>query len=251
LSSLALIAGLAVWVHDLATRDARAVPVVRALEGPARVQPEDPGGFQAAHQGFAVNDIASDSVSPPVGERVVLAPAPVGPAPEDIETPVAAAPVDPAVSLRNAIDGALSELLGIDLAPTAAPAPQNGAVVQQPRPQARPDPDLATRAAPDAAWVAAAARPATMDPALIAPGTRLVQLGSYTSDAGAQQAWAQLSARFEDYVTPKSRVIEPVSHAGTDVFRLQAYGFDTLGDARAFCAVLLAGKADCIPTLKR
>ena len=44
LTSVALIAGLAIWGYRLAVRDVTGVPVIRAMEGPMRVAPEDPGG---------------------------------------------------------------------------------------------------------------------------------------------------------------------------------------------------------------
>jgi len=77
LMSLTLIAGLAIWGYKLAVRDVSGVPVVRALEGPMRVQPEDPGGENAAHQGFAVNAVQADGQAAAPAERLVLAPAPV------------------------------------------------------------------------------------------------------------------------------------------------------------------------------
>ena len=64
-------------------------------------------------------------------------------------------------------------------------------------------------------------------------------------------AWSELSERFDDYMAPKSRVIETAELGGQTVYRLQAYGFDGLSDARSFCAVLLAESADCIPALTR
>lgn len=249
ISSVALLAGLAFWVQDLATRDARSVPVVRAMDGPARVQPEDPGGFEAPHQGLTVNSVASDTPDAPLSERVVLAPEPVGPAPEDVPAPAAAAPEDPAASLRKAIDGALSEVLGT--APAGA-ARERDAPSAAPRPTRRPDPDLATRAATATGLAAAdAALPATRDPADIPVGTRLVQLGSFVSEAAAKEAWAALDDRFGAYMRSAARVIETADLGGQTAYRLQAYGFDTLAQARGFCAVLLAAKADCIPTLKR
>lgn len=251
LSSVALLAGLGMWVQDLVTRDARTVPVVRAMEGPARVQPENPGGFEAAHQGFAVNTVASDTPTAPMGERVVLAPEPVGPAPEDTSQPVtAAAPTDPATSLRNAIDGALSEVLGTQVAPpTGADDPAQSQ--EKPRPQKRPDLDIVTRSAPSLDLPGIAPRPVAIDPELISPGTRLVQLGSFDNEADAIASWDSMSVRFADYMRLKSRVVEPVDLGGQTVYRLQAYGFDGLADARSFCSVLLAEKADCIPSLAR
>jgi hypothetical protein len=256
LSSVALVAGLAVWVHDLATRDVRSVPVVRALEGPARVAPDDPGGFEAAHQGLAVNSVPADAPAPPVGERIVLAPEPVGPAPEDIApqepapAETAAAPQDPADVLRNAIDGALSEVLGerpiAGDTPAVAPSP----AVDLPRPQPRPDPDIATRAAPDAGLPTLASF-RVQDAAAIPAGTGLAQLGRFGSRDAAFASWADLAARFGAYIAPRTPVVEEMSGESGAFFRLQAQGFDNLASARAFCAVLEANGDACVPAVKR
>lgn len=83
LTSVALIAGLGVWAYNLAVRDVRGVPVIQALEGPARVAPEDPGGELASHQGMAVNEIAADGTAGDPADRLTLAPRPDGLAEED------------------------------------------------------------------------------------------------------------------------------------------------------------------------
>ncbi len=75
--SLALIAGLGVWGYELFMRDVNGVPVVRALEGPMRVAPDNPGGVEAPHQGLAVNTVAADNGPEEPAERLVLAPAPI------------------------------------------------------------------------------------------------------------------------------------------------------------------------------
>lgn len=252
-SSVALVAGLGVWVHDLATIDARSVPVVRALEGPARVAPDDPGGFEAAHQGLALNTVPAETPSAPVGDRIVLAPTPVGPAPEDIAPATAdAAPTDPADILRNAIDGALSEVLGEQpIADDArGPAPAAAPAVVAPRPTQRPDPDVVTRAAPDAG-LPDMRDLLPKDPSLIAPGTGVAQLGRYPSRDAAFAAWADLDTRFGAYLLARTPVVEDVSADGVPFYRLQAQGFADLGAARAFCAVLDANGDACVPTLKR
>ncbi|MGR3513388.1 MAG: SPOR domain-containing protein [Paracoccaceae bacterium] len=74
--SLILIAGLATWGWKLWVRDVTGVPVVRALEGPMRTAPEDPGGLASEYQGLSVNRIAESRVQTPPAEEVVLAPAP-------------------------------------------------------------------------------------------------------------------------------------------------------------------------------
>lgn len=88
--SLALIVGLGVWGYKLAMRDVTGIPVVRAIEGPMRVQPENPGGQSAAHQGFAVNDVQSEGQAAAPADRLVLAPAPEDLAEEDMTTEVSA-----------------------------------------------------------------------------------------------------------------------------------------------------------------
>jgi hypothetical protein len=52
-----VIVVMGVWAWRLGTRDATEVPVIRAMEGPSRMQPADPGGLQAAHQGLEVNGV--------------------------------------------------------------------------------------------------------------------------------------------------------------------------------------------------
>lgn len=88
LTSLALVIGIGIWGYRLMVRDVSGVPVVRALEGPMRVQPKDPGGQQADYQGLAVNRIAAQGTAAPPADRLILAPRPVGLTEED--TPVAA-----------------------------------------------------------------------------------------------------------------------------------------------------------------
>lgn len=82
-ASLFLVAGIGVWGYELVMRDVSGVPVVRAIEGPMRVQPENPGGEPADHQGLAVNAVAAQGVASPPAEQLLLAPKPVELAEED------------------------------------------------------------------------------------------------------------------------------------------------------------------------
>ncbi|MFU8880978.1 MAG: SPOR domain-containing protein [Rhodobacterales bacterium] len=84
--SLALVIGVAVWGYKLLMRDVNGIPVVRAMEGPMRLQPEMPGGATADHQGLAVNQIAATGNAAPPADRLVLAPRPVALAEEDVTT---------------------------------------------------------------------------------------------------------------------------------------------------------------------
>ena len=82
-ASLALIVGVGIWGYKLVVRDVSGVPVVRAIEGPMRVQPTDPGGKPADHQGLAVNAVAAQGTAAAPADRLVLAPKPVSLSEED------------------------------------------------------------------------------------------------------------------------------------------------------------------------
>ncbi|AMY69772.1 SPOR domain-containing protein [Frigidibacter mobilis] len=84
LTSLALIVGLGVWGYKLAVRDVTGVPVIAALEGPARVAPENPGGELAQHTGLAVNTVAAVGEAAGTANELRLAPYPTSLADEDL-----------------------------------------------------------------------------------------------------------------------------------------------------------------------
>ncbi len=276
--SVALVAGLGWWGYDLAVRDARGVPVVRALEGAMRVAPTDPGGEVADYQGLAVNDVAADGAAAPPADRLVLAPPPVelsledGPGLEGVTPPAAAeesarldAPVDTVPVIAGgqdaAVEAALAEALGLDEAvpenvvETAAldaqglPPPE-GAITRSPRPMPRPE----TRpAAPAGAGAAAAtpARPEVVDSATLPPGTRLVQFGAFDSAEEAEAQWMKLAGRFGALMEGKKMVIEPAESGGRTFWRLRAVGFEDESDSRRFCAVFEAENIKCIPVAQR
>ena len=274
ISSVALMVGLGYWVYDLATRDARSVPVVRALEGPSRLAPEDPGGFEAAHKGYAVNSIASEKgKDTPLSDRVTLAPEPVGP--EETDKPVAAAkvtPPDPASALRSAVEGALSEVLGlpgpdapadggaavplpgVDPEEGAADGTENGAdagpvIRPMPRPGSAGAAAKVTRASAAVVPAALGVTTADVDPSGIGAGSRLVQLGAFDSRDEADAVWSSLSASYYDYFALHPKVVEEATVNGRTFYRLRAFGFDDLAAAQNFCAMLVAAKVDCIPVL--
>ncbi|MDU8926794.1 SPOR domain-containing protein [Alisedimentitalea sp. MJ-SS2] len=95
--SLALIVGIGVWGYKMLSRDVSGVPIVRVASGdPMRVQPVDPGGSPAMHQGLAVNQVAAEGAAERPADRLVLAPAPVSLDDEDMAgaaAQVASAPV--------------------------------------------------------------------------------------------------------------------------------------------------------------
>ncbi len=124
-ASLALVAGVGVWGYQLIMRDVSGVPVVRAAEGPMRVQPENPGGTPADHQGLAVNAVAAVGTAAPPADRLILAPRPVSLTDED--TPMTALEATNAVQVieepatDQAIVNALAEGLAAEPLPEQTP----------------------------------------------------------------------------------------------------------------------------------
>jgi hypothetical protein len=289
-SSVVLVLGLAVWGYQLTVRDVTDVPVIRALEGPARVQPADPGGQLAQHTGLAVNSVQSEGEAEGPASQVILAPEPIDLTREDaIVAPPSEIEVDAEgvveeavgtmVSLNGDVSGdgnvesaqALADRLAAGATPleNTAPAdeqvalnlarpildPKIPGVNRSPVPTRKPQVDLAALQAQAAVASAVSAvgggATAEIDPTSIASGTRLVQLGAFDDAATARLEWDKIAARFEDYIDGKSRVIQEATSGGRKFYRLRAVGFDDLNASRRFCAVLVAGKAACIPVLAR
>lgn len=272
--SVALLAGVGVWSYRLMVRDVSGVPVIRALEGPIRVSPTDPGGRQAAYQGLAVNAVAAEGTARPAADEIVLAPGPVALSDEDRPVaPVASAVAPPSAGQAVAVSPQSQPALPIpasltlepvDLVPASIPG-----VARSPVPPRRPasaQVAAAPRASADAAvghdaeaeallaelaTRLAPARHVDIDPDTLTPGTRLVQLGAYDDEPAAREAWEVLAGRFSAHLDGRGRIIEPATSGGRTFYRLRAHGFADEPEARRFCAVLLAENADCIPVLIR
>ncbi|MBF9032328.1 SPOR domain-containing protein [Rhodobacterales bacterium HKCCE3408] len=144
--SLVLIAGLVIWGWQLLVRDVSGVPVVAALEGPMRIEPEDRGGIERDHQGLSVNRISEGREAAPAADRIVLAPPPVDLA----ETPpppraTAAAPAEAPAPAEMAMADPADEVA----APLTRPedeATEEVAAAPRPDPAAAPTPEAASEA---------------------------------------------------------------------------------------------------------
>lgn len=281
--SVALIAGVSVWGYRLMVRDVSGVPVVRAMDGPMRLSPADPGGRQAAFQGLAVNSVAAEGVAGPAPDRVVLAPAPVtlteadmaarrppaavpaqAPvAPDAIPAPIQVAAVLPVPGAADVAPAAAQPLAVLPadapgLARSPIPRPRPGGLTARTQSPATTAPagatgrdSVAEAVLDDLVARMAAPRVTEIDPATLAPGTRLVQLGAYDTAAEARAAWDALANRFGGFFDGQARVVEAATSGGRDFFRLRAHGFRDEPEARRFCSVLLAENVDCIPVLVR
>ncbi len=275
---LVLVAAIGLWAYRLGTRDAAEVPIIRAMEGPARIQPDDPGGRTAAHQGLELNNVLAGQPAPipratsgadtmampvalteedgPQGELILAAPErPIDdPAlgaldfTPDADAPGAVGPAPdlggtPAASPKDLVAELLqSEAGAADDAATAATTTAAG-----PRPLRRPT-DLRVARAPaptttDAAPSAAAVR----EVASVSSGARLVQLGAFDSEDITRAAWAQMVARNGDLLGDKSLYIERTTSNARVFYRLRVAGFDTTDQTRITCEQLRSRGIDCIP----
>jgi hypothetical protein len=263
--SIGLVAGMGFWGYQLAVRDVSGVPVVRALEGPARVAPDDPGGMQAAYQGLAVNAVAAEGAAAPLPDRIVLAPPPLeldfGSGPESADRAEAAgeAAPDPAPLTQAALraDAPAPEAVPETTPGSAAtemprvPADLPG-VARSPVPPPRPGGDLVAEAAAMAALSALTpGRGIDVDPDSLAAGTRLVQLGAFDDADAARAEWNRLTGRHPALLEGHGRVIQAAESGGRTFYRLRAAGFADEAEARRFCAVLQPEQSICIPVLLR
>ena len=285
LLSVLLIAGLMAWAWQLWVRDVTGVPVIKALSGPMRVLPEDPGGLASENRGLTVNRIAEERTDVVPAKKVVLVSEPValddnedlamGALPlaadaradaalpgnaidvEEAAVTVGEAPrfgteqviVGQGDLVRSGTDRAVREALaGVLAVPAGTTVGATGArmIPAAFRPPPRRPEGLRAMAAP-------AAGPSAGDVQLSAvpPGTRLVQLGAYGDADAAHAGWDRVVARFGDYMVGKRRVVQEVETGHRTFFRLRATGFVDLADARRFCSVLQADGADCIPVVQQ
>jgi hypothetical protein len=183
--------------------------LIKAESTPYKVRPADPGGLKVDN---------NDRVAQRTG---------VG---SDINSPLdlAALPEEPIV-------GAGARL------PQAQPQTQTSAAPQQSGPvkaastdDAKPKPAETVAPKPEQA----APSPPT-SPADTGSGGGMAQLGAFSTEAKAREAWKTLSKRFS-YLAPLTPVILPVKSGDATLYRLRASG----GPAASICARLkVAGEA--------
>lgn len=274
ITSISLVLGLGFWSYELTMRDITEVPVVRALKGPLRIQPINPGGETAAHQGLAVNSVQSKGGVEQPSDRVVLAPAPVRLSDEDIAQ-ATYRPQHRASELdaqpKNLTDvSALSEgeeaLDPIDAAVRAAVAEAESSqaasaiaklpgVKRSPRPRHRivvAALGSGTQTSPLLVETPKRAETAVeVDPLTVQPGTRLVQLGAFDDRETATKEWAYILERHGDLIGDRKRLIQEAESGGRSFYRLRMVGFDNLSDSRRLCSALLARGTPCIPVTAR
>ena len=219
--SLALLVGVGVWGYKLMVRDVSGVPVVRALDGPMRIQPENPGGRPADNQGLAVNAVAADGAAEAPADTLILAPQPVDLTAEDAPAAqlVRPAPRSPAPAQQPSQSDDIEALVA-QITAGVAPLTENAAE-PDPQPAAAPivapEPVVVAAAVPSAAPVSAAA-PASV--ARDVPGVAVSLRPQRRPAGGPPETVVASSAQAPDSALD----IDPADvPAGTRVVQLGAY----------------------------
>lgn len=265
--SLGLVIGLGIWGYKLAVRDVSGIPVVRALEGPLRVAPENPGGDVANHQGLSVNAVAAAGTALPLPDKLILAPKEVTLTADDQAGTAALQPLpemDPAMADQAAPEiTALAEprLTPVEIAPVIAsgetPDPAmdaTGLAIRQPLPATQEDAVAAALAAaladgdgPDATVTTelAAADPVKSIRPKLRPTNRSAPAVA-TETAAVESVAAATETAAEAPVAAAVAEMDPATiPAGTRLVQLGA--FDDEASARAAWAQLLSDFPDILP----
>lgn len=106
-----------------------------------------------------------------------------------------------------------------------------------------PAPVVAAKAAAAKSSTPEAAKPVVNAPEPVSAGGSTLQLGAFSSESRAREAWKGLSSRFS-YLAGLTPVILPTAKDGKTLYRLRATGAGGPGEARAICGKLsVAGEA--------
>ena len=257
--SVSLVIGVIYWGFLLGQRDATEVPVIRAMEGNARIVPDDPQGTQANNQGLAVNEVLAETTPSAVNTSTTLAPSAQTVTDEDeTMSALGSVPEQPASNAEPIVVDASTLMVEINPAVTA-PTALDGMTM----PIRRPDNFLQKDPISDAIegllqeLIPEEGDTSFETPDLprpepkygnpwLDPGAALIQLGAYNSLEDAGDIWIDYQNEHGDLLSNTQRYIEPIETGGRLLYRLRAAGFDGLDQTRAICAALDARGVDCI-----
>ena len=275
--SLSLLTGAIGWSYQLIVRDINQIPIVRAQLGPLRVAPDDPGGLTAANQGLSVTQLAVNE-RPILSDEIFLAPAAEVLSEENVALQISEENSSITnkekfdtleVSTENSLDlKILPEQNATGLASnneavlsTAAFSPKKleienavslalsltnevNSSFNSLRPKIRPV--VLNQIQTDNIAQSVANELVVTLPV----GSAVVQLGAFESKSLAQIEWQRLEALLGSVLTSKNMVIQKAESGGKVFYRLRAFGFDDLSDARQFCSAV-NDKVACIPVVTR
>ena len=275
--SLSLLTGAIGWSYQLIVRDINQIPIVRAQLGPLRVAPDDPGGLTAANQGLSVTQLAVNE-RPLLSDEIFLAPAAEVLSEENVALQISEENSSITnkenfdtleVSTENSLDlKILPEQNATGLASnneavlsTAAFSPKKLEIenavslalsltnevdssFNSLRPKIRPV--VLNQIQTDNIAQSVANELVVTLPV----GSAVVQLGAFESKSLAKIEWQRLEALLGSVLTSKNMVIQKAESGGRILYRLRAFGFDDLSEARQFCSAV-NDKVACIPVVIR
>lgn len=239
--SLALLAGAVTWGVQLVRRDVSGIPVVRALEGPMRNPPADPGGEIADHTGLSVDDVAGTGLTAPAEAELRLAPQETPLSPADLTAPeqagLAVAPVQVAASAElpelqsdAEVQAMVDEILAnAGALPLSSEMPAPAAAAPEPSP-------AAADADPNAVTIMINGNPVQTRRASGPPVTpeTAAPVASPLAVARAPRPKARPSglAAPRPQAAPQSAPIAQQIPAGTALIQLGAYDSQTVAEAQ-------------------
>ena len=275
--SLSLLTGAIGWSYQLIVRDINQIPIVRAQLGPLRVAPDDPGGLTAANQGLSVTQLAVNE-RPLLSDEIFLAPAAEVLSEENVALQIYEENSSITnkekfdtleVSTENSLDlKILPEQNATGLASnneavlsTAAFSPKKLEIenavslalsltnevdssFNSLRPKIRP---VVLNQIQTDNIAQSVANELVMT---LPVGSAVVQLGAFESKSLAQIEWQRLEALLGSVLTSKNMTVQKAESGGRVFYRLRAFGFDDLSDARQFCSAV-NDKVACIPVVTR
>ena len=275
--SLSLLTGAIGWSYQLIVRDINQIPIVRAQLGPLRVAPDDPGGLTAANQGLSVTQLAVNE-RPLLSDEIFLAPAAEVLSEENVALQISEEnssitnkekfdtlevstensldlkilPEQNATVLTSNNEAVLStaafspKKLEIENAVSLALSLTNevDSSFNSLRPKIRPV--VLNQIQTDNIAQSVANELVVTLPI----GSAVVQLGAFESKSLAQIEWQRLEALLGSVLTSKNMMVQKAESGGRVFYRLRAFGFDDLSDARQFCSAV-NDKVACIPVVTR
>jgi hypothetical protein len=286
LAALAVGGAVLWWGWGLITRDIDDIPVVRALDGPMKRRPENPGGMTLDTTDLSINSMltgegAGDVALAPAAERPVaedlpasrlpvIGAAPAGTAalgPFEARAPGIAAQLKGQAAAREAAAFAADQQAAaqIDalarLAVETAPAPEDeiltpadpvdppdvGAAAPRMAPVSPARPEPTARLQAEQVAATEAAAAAAAPPKALSTGDAAVQLGAYNSAEVAESQWARQMRRNEDLMRSHVHAVTTVKSGGRTLYRLRVGPLGSLDDARNLCEALKARGDACNP----
>ncbi|MHA1530121.1 MAG: SPOR domain-containing protein [Alphaproteobacteria bacterium] len=240
--ALVVIGAMVLWGYRLGQREASAVPVIRAALEQAKIQPDDSGGAEIAHQDITSYD-AGDAAPAPA--RITFAPPPERPAEEDVAMGALQNGDQETAEEADADPGEADDVAAADDAGAGPDATADEGTEQAP--EASP---VAPRRPGDLSQRMETARQAVSEEAELASRAKAspvqIQLGAYSGKELTRTEWARIYRENEDILAGRALVVQSTISGGRRFFRLRAGPFKDQIEARNICRALQSRGQECL-----